>query len=72
MNTEVKIDQGLKDATEALMAAADTLDVVALEKLYAPEFEGIRMDKSGVIVRFTKRELLPFYKRMIEAGHPQL
>ena len=68
MNTTVKIDQELQQATEALVSAADRLDCAALEDLYAPEFEGIRMDKSGTVARFTKDEILPFYKRLLETN----
>jgi pimeloyl-ACP methyl ester carboxylesterase len=68
MNTPTKIDQELKQATEALVGAADTLNIDALEGLYASEFEGLRMDKAGTIVRFTKDEILPFYKRLIETN----
>src|SRR5260221_12885403 len=72
MNVEVRIDQELKVATETLITAADTLDIAILEKLYAPEFKGIRMDKSGNVVQFTKNELLSFYRHMDEAGSPSI
>ncbi|MEO8610969.1 MAG: alpha/beta fold hydrolase [Chloroflexota bacterium] len=72
MDTLVNINPELKQTTEALMAASDSLNIEALESIYAPEFEGVRMDKRGTIARFSKDELLALYPRLIADGHGQM
>jgi hypothetical protein len=62
------LDPQLIDAMHAYFRAGATLDLVALEQLYAPDFVNLRIDRAGRTIALTKAQFMTRFGQMKVEG----
>ncbi|MFJ8042601.1 hypothetical protein ACIRBX_19140 [Kitasatospora sp. NPDC096147] len=64
------MDQALVDRMWQYLHAGLAMDLEALEELYDPEFENLRVDRAGLSVRLVKEQFMRRFRALRAEGRP--
>ncbi|MDG6103273.1 DUF4440 domain-containing protein [Dactylosporangium aurantiacum] len=62
------MEQALVDGMWAYLNAGSAMDVDALDRLYDPDFENVRVDREGRTVTLTKDQFMARFRALREQG----